>query len=177
MKKSVKLLCAVMAILCLALCACQKTPAEVDVPHGMILASSDIVDYYLFVPEGWRIDLSGGMVAAYKSAEDPTSVSVMTWETPYADSTPADVWEMYKGEFESVFDEFTVESSASMLLDGVAAEKYVYTGKLADNTFRYTQVITVRHSAAYLITVTEITSSSVDHTEDITSILDNFLWK
>ena len=177
MKNSVTILCAVMAALCLALCACQKTPTEVDVPDGMILASSDIVDYYLFVPEGWRVDMSGGMVAAYKSAEDPTSVSVMTWETPYADDTPADVWEMYKGEFESVFSDFTVESSTSMLLDGGAAEKYVYTGTLAGNTFRYTQVITVRHSAAYLITVTEITSSTADHTEDITAILDNFRWK
>jgi hypothetical protein len=101
----------------------------------------------------------------------------MTWETPYADDTPADVWEMYKGEFESVFSDFTVESSTSMLLDGGAAEKYVYTGTLAGNTFRYTQVITVRHSAAYLITVTEITSSTADHTEDITAILDNFRWK
>ena len=177
MKNSVKILCAVMAALCLALCACQKTPAEVDVPDGMILASSDIVDYYLFVPQGWRVDMSGGMVSAYKSAEDPTSVSVMTWETPYADDTPADVWEMYKGEFESVFSDFTVESSTSMLLDGGVAEKYVYTGTLAGNTFRYTQVITVRHSAAYLITVTEITSSTADHTEDITAILDNFRWK
>ena len=177
MKNSVKILCAVMAALCLALCACQKTPTEVDVPDGMILASSDIVDYYLFVPQGWRVDMSGGMVSAYKSAEDPTSVSVMTWETPYADDTPADVWEMYKGEFESVFSEFTVESSTSMLLDGGAAEKYVYTGTLAGNTFRYTQVITVRHSAAYLITVTEITTSDADHTEDITAILDNFRWK
>ena len=177
MKNSVKILCAVMAALCLALCACQKTPTEVDVPDGMILASSDIVDYYLIVPQGWRVDMSGGMVSAYKSAEDPTSVSVMTWETPYADDTPADVWEMYKGEFESVFSDFTVESSTSMLLDGGAAEKYVYTGTLAGNTFRYTQVITVRHSAAYLITVTEITSSTDDHTEDITAILDNFRWK
>ena len=177
MKTSVKILCAVMAWLCLALCACQKTPTEVDVPDGMMLASSDIVDYYLFVPQGWRVDMSGGMVSAYKSAEDPTSVSVMTWETPYADDTPADVWEMYKGEFESVFADFTVESSTTMLLDGAAAEKYVYTGKLAENTFRYTQLITVRHSAAYLITVTEITSSTTDHTEDITSILDNFRWK
>ena len=177
MKNSVKILCAVMAALCLALCACQKTPAEVDVPDGMILASSDIVDYYLFVPQGWRVDMSGGMVSAYKSAEDPTSVSVMTWEPPYADDNPADVWEMYKGEFESVFSDFTVESSTSMLLDGGAAEKYVYTGTLAGNTFRYTQVITVRHSAAYLITVTEITSSTADHTEDITAILDNFRWK
>ena len=177
MKNSVKILCAVMAALCLALCACQKTPTEADVPHGMLLASSDIVDYYLFVPQGWRVDMSGGMVSAYKSAEDPTSVSVMTWETPYADDTPADVWEMYKGEFESVFSDFTVESSTTMLLDGAAAEKYVYTGTLAGNTFRYTQVITVRHSAAYLITVTEITSSTADHTEDITAILDNFRWK
>ena len=177
MKTSTKILCALLAILCLGLCACQTTPTEVDVPDGMMLASSDIVDYYLFVPEGWRVDMSGGMVSAYKSAEDPTSVSVMTWETPYVDDTPADVWEMDKGEFESVFADFTVESSTTMLLDGAAAEKYVYTGKLANNTFRYTQVITVRHSAAYLITVTEITTSDADHTEDITAILDNFRWK
>ena len=177
MKTSVKILCALLAVLTLALCACQKNPTEVDVPDGMTLASGDIVDYYLFVPADWRLDLSGGMVSAFKSSADPTSVSVMTWETPYADDTPADVWEMYKGEFESVFSEFTVESSTSMLLDGVAAEKYVYTGKLAENTFRYTQVIAVRHSAAYLITITEITSSEADHTEEINAILDNFRWK
>ena len=88
MKTSVKILCAVMAALCLALCACQKTPTEVDVPHGMILASSDIVDYYLFVPQGWRVDMSGGMVSAYKSAEDPTSVSVMTAPPPRSTCTP-----------------------------------------------------------------------------------------
>lgn len=177
MKTSTKILCALMAVLCLALCACQKNPADVNVPSGMQLASSEIVDYYLFVPSDWRLDLSGGMVSAFKSSTDPTSVSVMTWETPYADDTPADVWEMYKGEFEAVFAEFTVESSTSLLLDGVAAEKYVYTGKLAENTFRYTQVIAVRHSAAYLITFTEITSAQADHTEEITAILDNFLWK
>ena len=177
MKTSTKILCAVIAVVCLALCACQKNPTDVDVPDGMQLASSEIVDYYLFVPADWRLDLSGGMVSAFKSSTDPTSVSVMTWETPYADDKPADVWEMYRNEFETVFSEFTVESSASMLLDGAAAEKYVYTGKLGENTFRYTQVITVRHSAAYFITFTEITSAQVDHTEEITAILDTFRWK
>ena len=44
MKTSVKILCALLAILCLSLCACQKNPTEVDVPDGMTLASGDIVD-------------------------------------------------------------------------------------------------------------------------------------
>ena len=58
MKTSTKILCAVMAVVCLALCACQKNPTDVDVPDGMQLASSEIVDYYLFVPADWRLDLS-----------------------------------------------------------------------------------------------------------------------
>ena len=40
MKTSTRILCALMAVLCLALCACQKNPSEVDVPDGMQLASS-----------------------------------------------------------------------------------------------------------------------------------------
>ena len=148
-----------------------------DVPEGMILASGDIVDYSLFVPEGWIVDQSGGVVSAYKSVQDPTSVSVMAWGLPYADSTLDDWWESYREEFDAVFTDFTLESTASTLLDGAAAQIYVYTGTLGENTYRYTQIAALRNTSVYLVTVTERADAETDHQEEISQIREAFRWK
>jgi len=162
-------------LLCLPLAACAP---DTDLPDGMIRATDGTTDFDLFVPDDWTVDLTGAAVSAYKSASDPTSVSVMSWALPHADSTVGDWWETYKSEFEMVFSEFTLETDGEdTLLDGAAAKKYVYTGRLGENTYRYTQLASARGGIVYLLTVTEITASGVDHTEDIDKITENFRWK
>lgn len=175
-----KLLTAVLTI-CVLLSAASCTVTENDVPNGMVRASSDVVDFDLFVPEEWTLDESGGAVSAYKSANDPTSVSVMAWNMPYADSTIADWWETYLADFTLVFTDFTLCSQESALLDGVAAEKYVYTGKLGEITYRYTQLASIRRGTVYLLTMTELADCTEDtaaaHQEDWAEISSAFRWR
>ena len=75
MKKFLSL-CLTGAILFAMLAACGKTE-EFEAPVGMKLASDTaVVDYCLFVPESWVVDLSTGVTSAYHSIADPSSLTV-----------------------------------------------------------------------------------------------------
>ena len=139
-------------------------------------ASPDFATYDLFVPEDWIITQSGGAVSAYASSADPTSVSVMSWSLPYADSTLADWWEGYKEEFALLFDDFEILSEEDTLLSGVTARRYQYTGTLAGIGYRYTQYAAVKGGVLYLLTFTE-KLGGVDHAEDISAMATAFTFR
>lgn len=170
------LLTALLALLMLAGCASNS-----DVPMGMLRASNEIVDYDLFVPDEWVVDQTGGAVSAYRSAQDPASISVMVWNLPYADTTIDDWWTSYQSEFNLIFDNFALESTEDMLLDSAAAKKYVYTGTLAENAYRYTQIAAIRRGSVYLMTFTELANqneeTASEHAEEFAKIVEHFRWK
>ncbi len=145
-------------------------------PAGMTLASPDFADYRLYVPDTWIVSQTGGAVSAYVSKTDPANVSVMSWEMPYYDSTVDEWWQDYTEEFTTVFTAFSLESSESTVLDGTAARKYVYTGTLGANTYRYTQYAAVREGVVYLITCTELASAESDHAEEFSAVAAAFTW-
>lgn len=175
------LACALAVTALLSASACGNGTTQNTTPNGMIGISGDIVDYDLYVPDSWIADEASGAVSAYRSSEDPTSISMMTWSLPYSDSTLADWWTMYQEDFTLVFDDFTLVSNENVLLDGTPAEKYVYTGRLGDTVYRYTQIAAVRNTAVYLLTMTELDAiseeTSATHLEELSKILDNFRWR
>ncbi len=165
--------CAV--ILLFSLAACAKAPGEA--PYGMISASAEVSDFDLFVPKEWIVTETGNAASAYKSDTDPTSVSVMSWSMPYADSTVDEWWKGYEEEFTLIFSDFTVEvDGEDTLLGASGAKKYVYTGVLGENTYRYTQYAAVRSGVLYLLTFTEL-AEGADHSAEFTSIVTNFAWR
>jgi len=174
-KLLLSLLAAAMLISCAA-CA-----ADSDTPAGMILASNEIVDYDLFVPDTWTVDLTGGAVSAFRSKNDPASVSVMVWNLPYADSTLDDWWNTYRSEFDLIFRDFSLISTETTTLDGVAANKYVYTATLAENNYRYTQIAAVRRGSVYLMTLTELADSAeetaAERADEFAEIVEFFRWR
>ena len=177
MKKRISLaLCLLILLASFAGCSAQS-----DVPMGMVRASTEIVDYDLFVPDEWTVDLTGGAVSAYRGEGDSTNVSMMVWNLPYVDTTLEDWWETYRSEFDMIFTEFTMESTETTTLDGVAAQKYVYTAKLADTTYRYTQIAAIRRGSVYLMTMTELAdieeSAAQEHLQAISDILEFFRWR
>ena len=169
-----RIFCVIFAAACLfSLAGCAEDP---EVPYGMVKASDDFCDYALFIPEEWVVNQTGAATVAYKSANDPTSVSVMAWALPYADSTVSDWWNGYEAEFTVIFDNFTVEGEEDVLLGGQAAKKFIYTGTLGENTYRYTQYAAAKSGTLYLLTFTELSEAGIDHSEDFSRILEAFAW-
>ena len=177
MKKRLSLVLALL-MLTSAFAGCS---AQSDVPMGMVRASNEIVDYDLFVPDEWTVDLTGGAVSAVRGEGDNTNISMMVWNLPHVDTTLADWWETYRAEFDMIFTEFTPESTETTMLDGAAANKYVYTAKLADTTYRYTQIAAIRRGSVYLMTMTELADidekTAEEHQKDLGDILEFFRWR
>ncbi|MBO5287322.1 MAG: hypothetical protein J6B34_04280 [Clostridia bacterium] len=190
MKRAITLILALL--MCISLVSCSS---NTDAPEGMMLASNTaVVDYSLFVPQGWIIDLNGATTAAHVSDGDRTSVNVAQWNYQ---GTIDDWWKLeYKAQsFDSdaVFkdvkiltvNEETGEEGESCLIGGAGAKRYEYTARLGDAFFKYIVIATVTRGSIYVMHFTfmqdsvaegaEITYSQYDnHKEDVKKIIDSF---
>ena len=144
----------------LALFALSSCSGKTDVPKGMKLASdTSIVDYSLFVPEKWIIDISNGATMAHVSDADRSSVSVAQWNLEKELSSIESWWELYK---EQVNDEplsgtmTVVTEGEKTVVDGKAASKYIYYGTVSGVKYTYMVVATIRNGSMYVITYTSI---------------------
>ncbi|MBQ7225541.1 MAG: hypothetical protein IJX02_02940 [Clostridia bacterium] len=191
MKRFLSLL--LIGVMCLFMFSC----GEDEVPDGMKLASdTDVVDYKLFVPESWVVSTAErATTQAYVSNSDRTNITVMQWNVTETTKTVKDWWENeYKPQVftSGAVKEYTITKNkdgtegAKTTLDGRAATKYVYTGKIGDSFFRYEIIACVTQGSIYVVQVTymqdkqenkddKVTYSTVEtHKEAIASIIENF---
>lgn len=176
-------------ILCLLLIvvasfALPSCSGKTDVPNGMKLASdTSIVDYSLFVPEKWIIDISNGATMAHVSDADRSNVSVAQWNLEKELSSIESWWELYK---EQVNDKpfsgtmTVVTEGEKTVVDGKAASKYVYYGTVSNVKYTFMVVATVRNGSIYVITYTSIGEIDDENSlfsknlETVNSIIENF---
>ena len=166
-----------------ALFALSSCSGKTDVPKGMKLASdTSIVDYSLFVPKSWIIDVSNGATMAHVSESDHSSVSVAQWNLTDEISSIDAWWEIiYKEQTGEVFTDITVTTEGEKtVVDGKAASKYVYSAKLGENKYPFMVVATVRNGSIYVITYTSIGEIDDENSlfsknlETVNSIIENF---
>ena len=169
MKRPIALLLA-LTLAVLSLASCGKRD-EFSPPAGYAAASDEKADFHFYVPDKWTVDYSTGAAGAYFSASDPSSVSVMAWELPNADTTLDEWWELNRAEMEKVFADFTPESEENATVDGVYAKKYVYTASVGGYTYRYMQVAAIRGTSVYLFTYASTPENYESHLDDVNAML------
>lgn len=176
MKKTISLILAIICMLALASCGAKET----NVPDGMKVASGEVVDYNLYVPENWICDVASGATTAYYSDNDASNVSVMTYTFRNTDDTVGAWHENFMDDFGTVYSDIEVITDGEdTVLGGAAAKKYVFKGTLEGTTYQFMQVATSRKAAlsapqVYIFTYTSLPDLYENHTEDIQSMLDNF---
>ncbi|MBO5109479.1 MAG: hypothetical protein J6D21_02070 [Clostridia bacterium] len=182
--KKLAVILAMLMVCALCFTACGDD-GEV-VPDGMKRISDPaLVGYYLYVPETWVSELNSGVVSAYHSLTDASSIVANQWNLPEGVATVDDWWAQYVPVFENTFNTFALESDEECYLGGVKAHKYVYTAKLpasdAENKdenglalFRFMQVATIRRGMVYVITYTSLADTFEANLADVQMILDNF---
>lgn len=181
--KKVATILAMLLLFAVCFTACGEE--EDDAPDGMKRVSNpDIVGYSLYVPTAWISELNSGVVSAYHSQADASSVVMNQWNTEGI-TTPEEWWAQYVPVFEKTFTEFVQESDEECYLGGVKAHKYVYTAKMPAGDkdaqdengmvqFRFMQVVTVRQSMVYVFTYTSTADVYESNLTDVQQMLDNF---
>lgn len=171
-----------------ALFALSSCSGKTDVPKGMKLASdTSIVDYSLFVPEKWIIDISNGATMAHVSDADRSNVSVAQWNLTEELSSIESWWEDYKEQVNDKLFSGTmtvVTEGEKTVVDGKAASKYVYYGTLNNVKYTYMVVATIRKTISdnsiYTIHYTSIGDVDDENSlfsknlETVNSIIENF---
>ncbi len=171
MKYSFRTFLLITLALALLLSSCAKNGAD-GAPTGYVKASDEQADFTLYVPQSWTIDLSSAAAGAYCSASDPSSVSVMAWELPNADTTLDEWWELNRSEIESVFTEFAVVSDENTTVDGLYAKKVVYTASIGGYAYQYMQVAAIKGTSVYLFTYASVEENYETHLEEVAKMLE-----
>ena len=180
MKKLSALLLAILLLLAVCLTACGGE--DDDAPDGMKrISDPNLVGYSLYVPAAWISDLKSGVVSAYHSQTDASSIVMNQWNLTSDMTTVEAWWEQYTPAFSATFTDFALESEEECFLGGAKARKYVYTAKMPTGqgeelmeTFRFMQVATVRRGMIYVFTYTSTAEVYESNLTDVQSILDNF---
>jgi len=171
----IALLLALAALLTLTLSSCSEESLDPDDgwhPAGYQLASNKNLDYTLFVPETWSVDISTGVLTA-STIGGNVSMVVTSVESG---TTLGGFWETYETQFDPAFVDFTyvVEGQDMLLQNGkVAAKKYVYTAKVTGNDYQFMQVVAILDHTAYIFTFTALAAKYASLVESVEGILEH----
>ena len=172
MKKLLSIVLA--ALLFFALSACGKNN-DVSVPYGMQLASdTSVVDYYLFVPQEWTVDMANGATSAYYSTADPSSITMTAYGLSDAVSDADSYWDFFQKQFEGVFGEPENIETSNLLLDGKEAMQYVFTAKFGDTEYKFRQIICTRNKMAYILTYASTAENFDKHADEVQETISQF---
>ena len=137
----------------------------------MQLASDpSVVDYYLFVPSKWTIEMATGATGAYYSTDDPSSITVSAYGLSKDVSDAESYWAFFKKQFG---DPETVEKS-NLLLDGKEAMQYVFTAKLGETEYKFRQVVCTRNGMAYILTYASTAANYDRHADEVQETIAQF---
>ncbi len=173
MKRKMTALLAAMMMTGLIFTGCGDTEA----PTGYQTASGEAADYAFFVPDDWTVDMQTGATSAYCSAEDPSSISVMSWELPNTDTTLDEWWTMNLEDISRVFQNVEVAEPETLTLGGAHAQKYVYTADLGEFSYKIMQTAAIKGGSVYLVTYTALTETYETHVEKVNQMLGFFLFR
>lgn len=186
-----RILCLALALVSLfTLVACSREKGEA--PVGMKNAASETADFYLYVPDDWTVNTGKNdlMASARASDSDPSNVTMIGFEDGQGDYEEIDeFWDYYKGEFESrIFDKVTdgesgkskssfklTNNGEDILVDGKAAKKYEYSGKVAGSDFSYMQIIIKDNNIFYIFTFTSTPDLYKEHKENYLKKIKDYI--
>ena len=167
---------ALALVMCLAVfCSCSKK--ESDAPAGMKLASGDNVDYYMYVPEAWRVDKSDLYTSANYSSGDPTSISATAYAISSDIPTLDDWWKVFEKEMKTVYADVSKVEKSSAKLGGIKGKEFTFTANLGEQKYNFIITAVIKDYYVYYITYTSIPEYNENHLEERTQVVEAFEFK
>lgn len=166
-------LLALTSLLSLSLVSCSEDsldPSDGWYPAGYQLASNSNLDYTMFVPDTWTVDISTGILTASTTGGNVSMIATSV----ESDTTLDSFWKTYETQFDPAFVDFAyITEGESMLLNSgkVAAKKYVYSATVTGNEYRFMQVIAIVGETAYIFTFTALAANYDSLAESVNGIL------
>ncbi|MBQ8914643.1 MAG: hypothetical protein IJ046_00530 [Clostridia bacterium] len=155
-----------------AFVGCSKK--DPSVPDGMILASGENVDYFMYVPEGWKVDKSELYTSAYFSSGDATSISTTAYGVSAETATVDAWWKTFEPQLKSVYTDISEIAVTDAKLGGIEGKEYSFTAKLAEKEYNFIITAVVKDFYIYYVTYTSTPEYNEDHLEERVKVIESF---
>ena len=145
-------------------------------PEGMKIASSDNLEYRLYVPvDGWTCDSNSGKAEAF--AADKSSVTVTSY-SPSTTMTAREYWSMAEGEYKKSFgDKYEYVGEAERVVAERDAVSYTYVVIYGGERAKIMQTVLVYNEIVYSITYTAHSDKFDAHVADVDAMLGHFTFR
>lgn len=180
MKKLFLILTLILFIFAVSGCAGDED--DYSCPEGMVVATSEAVDYYFFCPDTWRIDRTDGMISAVAGFDPATGLGKAT--VSGTDFKVANDITNEKQYVESILPEYEKTMTDFVLLDNgtdtIASGEYprlTYTATLGGVEYKHSQVFIYNAGRIYILTYTAKTADYDTYSSDFDSIVESFRGK
>lgn len=152
-------------------------PADAQAPAGMkLISDSAIHAFSMYVPTDWVVDTRGGLLGAYVSESDRSSVSLTCMYPPTGVRNLYDFFEVLQPVYGKIYQNYTVLSKAkegdpTTKIGGHEGVEYLMQGESGGELFKIRQVNFVRDSNIYVFTYTAKADVFDAHTDEVDAII------
>ncbi len=166
-------------LLLLMLCTCFVACGD-DIPQYngyKMIANTDVVEYYFYVPESWDVDEQTGSTRAHVSSSDLTNVSMTTFAVPAGVADLATYCANYEADLLTLGTPAYTKQRTPRVFGGVEALEYEYTMQIAGSAspYYFMQIFCFRDGLAHVFTYTAASAEKYqEHAETVTSIVASF---
>ncbi len=150
-------------------------PTDANVPDGMQIASSDEVEYFLYVPSNWSVSTTTTANAAF--APDGSFVSVVSF-MPSSEMSVKEYFEASEEMMKTTSgNKYTRISEKEITIGGGKALQYEYEYTVGGVTYRYLQVVVGYKSMIYNLTYTSLPQNFEANRADVEAIIAAFTFR
>ena len=142
----------------------------------MKIASSDKIEYRLYVPENWICDSESGNSSAYFDESGKPNVSVTSY-IPDGIMSAQEYVDYCKELYEDELSGYVYVGEESATVANKDAIKYSYSAEYGGVRFTVMQTVFVYNDRVYSITYTAPEDTFSSHTDNVEKILDAFRFR
>lgn len=167
------------AMTALLLCSCGNKNSEI--PSGMKLLGSDFVNYKFYIPDDWIPDITTGVLTAKTNDNSNVSMQTMTPSGSYKNADEyfrTDYYAKVQSTFKNtaLIEEECSTENQRFGKQQIGCVKYVYTAESDGVTYKILQYFTLNSGYLYIFTYTAAESVFSEHLEEVSSMVQNFVF-
>ena len=145
-------------------------------PDGMKIASSDIVEYRLYVPKSWICSSESGKSEAYYPESQKTNVTVTSY-LPGEVTTIKEFSALCEKEYEKSISGYELISKEDATVVEKDAIDLTFTANYGGAVYKIRQVLVIYNEMAYFITYTATEENFDLHIDDFDKIVSEFKFR
>ncbi len=169
-KKLLAILLALLSVLSLAAC----TSESLKNAENEEIYRENVVDFTLFVPEGWIVDTTTFVVSAHAGKDDDSTVTMTQAGLGGGYQEIPAIFENTKSELTKLYRFKTLKEAEKRKVAGVDAAVYHYslTDKQSEVTLNYLQCLFIKDGTLYTFTYYAAPDRFDSHLDAVNQMLD-----